>query len=95
VTLSATVNCDPGLIGYLTVTVAQSTGSHLAQGSGTSAITCTGADDTISRLVGNSPGVFPYKQGKASASATLTVFDPVTFQSTTSTAGPQEIRVHR
>jgi hypothetical protein len=95
VTVPVIVNCDAGQFGFLSVTVSQSTGHRLAQGSGGATVACTGSDQTVAIEVGNFPGVNAYKQGRASASGTLQVVDPSTGQSFEAIAGPQEIRIRR
>lgn len=94
-TVPVTVNCDAGQVGWVSVTVSQASGHRLAQGSGSTSIACTGSEETLSVPVGNFPAVNAYKQGKASASATLHVFDPATWQSFTASAGPQEITIRK
>jgi hypothetical protein len=92
-TVPVTVNCDEGDGGFLTVTVSQTTGHRLAQGSGSSMVTCTGSDQTLAVAVGNFPGVNAYKKGRASASGTIDTFSM--NGSDTATAGPQPIQLER
>jgi hypothetical protein len=92
-TVPVTVNCDSGQYGWLSVTVAQGTGHRLAQGSGMTSFTCDGSDQTVAVPVGNFPAVNAYKKGKASASGTVSVWDPYTWLTSTASAGPQEIQI--
>ena len=85
-TVPVTVNCDSGF-GSVSVTVSQSSGHRLAQGSGQMLVSCTGSDETVQVPVGNFPAVNAYKKGRATASAT------VFTSGGTASAGPQEIQI--
>ena len=93
VTVPVIINCDAGQFGFLSVTVAQSTGHRLAQGSVFSNIACTGPEQTLEAVVANFPGVNAYKKGRASASATITLSGPT--GSFAADAGPQEIHISK
>ncbi len=97
VSVPVTVNCDPGLIAFPTVNLSQSTGHRLVQGSGGSyqSIDCTGSDQTVNVQVGNYPGVTAWKQGRASASGQLSLYDPSTFELYSASAEPAEIRIQK
>jgi hypothetical protein len=95
VTVPVIVNCDPGFTATVFVTVAQSTGGRLAQGTGGANAQCTGFDETVNVVVASSPGVFAYKQGKASATGTLSVFNPDTGESALVSTEPQQIRIRK
>jgi hypothetical protein len=100
-----TVSCDPGTTGpSISVSLAQSTGKILVEGSGTvggmfggGPIVCDGTSQSIAVTV--RPNVVsggtlrPFKQGGAAATATLSGFGPTGFFSIT--AGPQEIRLKK
>jgi len=74
VLVPVTVNCVADANGSVGVVLAQSTGNHLvSQGTGTTFV-CTGVDQTVIVEIGN-PSGFPFKQGKALATARLLVVD--------------------
>ena len=54
---------------------------------------CDGTDQTLTVPVTFS--IFALRQGKATATATLGVFDPATFVFQTATTGPVAVRVHK
>jgi hypothetical protein len=87
------VNCSADFFGTAAVGVAQSTGKRLMRGDGQISFVCSGSDQTLSVTVFASE--FPYKQGRASATAGLSVFDPVTFQQFNTERPPQEIRIRK
>jgi hypothetical protein len=98
VVVTLTVQCQAGWnIAFGDMNVAQATGHKLAQGAGSffndfPGVPCTGApqsqDVTVSTFTS-----FAFKQGKATATGTLTVFNPLTFSLVTDTTGPQPIRI--
>ena len=101
--LSVTVTCDAGTQSSVFVSLAQSSGKHLVQASGSSGIPPGGAllmCDGTSRLVTIRAALplgaaRPFKAGKAEVTATVNQFNPVTFQSLTASTGPQEVRLLR
>ena len=98
VSLTLTVVCDPSLnVAFGNATVSQVSGHKVAQGTGTfendfPGVPCTGSAQTVALSVPTSTS-FAFKQGNASASANLTLFDPVGGGLTTVTAGPQAVRL--
>jgi hypothetical protein len=98
VTATLTVQCQTGWnIAFGDVTVAQATGHKLAQGSGSffndfPGVPCTGAPQSQDISVQTFTS-FAFKQGKAAASGSLTLFNPTTFSLPTFPIGPQEIRI--
>jgi len=99
VTVPLIVNCDPGaFVSGVAVMVVQSTGSRPTQGSGPTTVpdptVCTGSDQTLSVTVGIQLPIFPFKQGKASASGVVSVFSPDPGNLTVN-LGPQEIRIRK
>jgi len=100
VAVTLTVQCQPGWnIAFGDASVVQATGHKLAQGSGSffndfPGVPCTGApqsrDVTVSSFTS-----FAFKQGKATATGNLTVFNPSTFTLATESTGPQEIRIRK
>jgi hypothetical protein len=99
VVVTLTYQCQPGWnAAFGSVDVAQSTGKRLNRAFGLFSnpfpgVPCTGALQTLDVTVNAS--AFPFKQGRAAASATLTVFDPVTFTLVTEAAGPEELRIRK
>jgi hypothetical protein len=89
-----TFQCSGGDTGSLTVEIVQNTGgSRLARGSGGVPVTCTGEMQEVT--VPLSFSIFALKQGKAVATATLTVFNTTTFEMFTATTGPVPVRVRK
>jgi hypothetical protein len=86
-------NCAPGFFGTAAASVAQSTGKRLMRGDGQESFVCNGSDQMLSVTVFAT--AFPYKQGRASVIAGLSVFDPVTFQQFNTEVGPLEIRIQK
>jgi hypothetical protein len=100
VVVTLTVQCQPGWnIAFGDVSVAQSSGHKLAQGSGSFAnafpgVPCTGAPQSQDVTVSTSTS-FAYKQGRATAIGNLTVFNPSTSSFVTESTGPQPLRIQR
>jgi hypothetical protein len=96
VSLLVTVQCEAGWnLAFGSVTVAQSTGHKLAQGNGFFSENFPGvpcASPVTVPLTVTDTSSFAFKQGKAAATATLTVFNPTTFSLVTQTVS-QEIRI--
>jgi hypothetical protein len=92
-TTFVTVQCAEGFIGDVFVNIVQNNGGRLASGGGGASVTCTGASQALTAPVGFS--IFALKQGKATGTATLNVFDPVTFEGFSATTGPVPVRVHK
>ena len=99
--LAVTVTCDVGTQGFVFVSLAQSSGKHLVQASGSSGIppsgtllVCDGTSQavTITALLPLEASR-PLKAGKAEVTATINQFNPATFQSLTASTGPQEVRL--
>jgi hypothetical protein len=94
ITVPVTVNCDVGFVASSGLIVFQSVGNRLNSGSGSppNPTTCTGFDQTLSVPV--LACCFPFKQGRAIASGTMFVFNPM-GEAVTVTLGPQEIRIRK
>jgi hypothetical protein len=92
-TAVVTVQCTNGFMGTAFVNVVQNNGGRLASGFGANGFTCTGAPQTVSINIGFS--IFALKQGKATATASVTVTDPTTFESFSQTLGPLSVRVYK
>ena len=98
VVVPVNVVCDVGLnLAFADASVVQSSGHRLAQGSGTffndfPGVPCTGALQTFAVEV-RTFGPFAFKQGKASATVSLNVFDPVSGQLFAESVGPQDVRI--
>jgi len=100
VVVTLTVQCQPGWnIAFGDVSVAQATGHKLAQGSGSffnnfPGVPCTGApqsqDVTASTFTS-----FAFKQGKATATGNLSVFNASTGSLVTESTGAQPIRIQK
>ena len=99
--VSVTVTCDPGWRSSVSVSLAQSSGKHLVQASGSSGIppsgtllVCDGTPHIVSIRAAVPQGATrPLKAGKAEVTATVFAFDPVTSQSLSASTGPQEVRL--
>jgi hypothetical protein len=81
------------------VSVAQSHGNRLTRGSGDffnpfPGVPCTGARETQDILVNDTTEI-PFKQGKASVRADLTVFNPTTFRLVTESVGPAVVQLRK
>lgn len=100
VSVPLTIVCDVGYnIAFGDVSVAQSTGHKLALGFGSFSndfpgVPCTGASQTVTATVTTATS-FAFKQGKASGSADVSVFNPVTGDLPTESVGPQAIRIRK
>jgi hypothetical protein len=99
VTVTLTYQCQVGWnVAFGNVEVVQSTGNRLNRAFGSffndfPGVPCTGAVE--SRDVTVAAGAFPFKQGKAAATATLNVFNPTTFVLVGETVGPVEVRIRK
>lgn len=99
--LSVTVTCDAGTQSSAFVSLAQSSGKHLVQATGSSGVppsgsllVCDGTPRLVSIRAALPQGATsPFKTGKAEVTATVSQFNPVTFQSLTASTGPQEVRL--
>jgi hypothetical protein len=100
VVVPLTFTCDVGFnVAFGDVNVTQVSGHKLAQGFGSfvndfPGVPCTGAPETITVAVGSASS-FAFKQGRATASADVTVFNPNTFDLITEVADPQPVRITR
>jgi hypothetical protein len=98
-TMTLAYQCDAGWnVAFGSVELAQSSGKRLNRGFGSffnefPGVPCTGAPESRSLTV--SASSFPFKQGKAAASATLTVFNPVSGALVSESIGPQEVRIRK
>ena len=98
VIIPVTVVCDLGFnVAFGDASVAQSTGHRLAQGTGFftndfPGVPCTGTAQTLEVVV-PSAGPVAFKQGSAAASASVTVFNPATFDLITETVDSQSVRI--
>jgi hypothetical protein len=92
------VVCDPSLnIAFGSATIAEVSGHKVAQGTGSffndfPGVPCTGSTQTVALTVVTSTS-FAFKQGRALASADVTLFDPVNFTFTDIAAGPNGVRI--
>ena len=93
-TAFVTATCTAGFLGDLGVSVTQNTGgSRLASGSGFTSFTCTGERQAFSVPIRFS--IFALKNGKATATADLSVANWETGEFDTQTVGPVTVRVHK
>jgi hypothetical protein len=98
VVATMTYQCQVGLAPFSGgVTIAQSSGFRLAQGSGnffnSSGTPCTGSPQAQEVRV-EASGVVAFKQGKATATSfSLTVVNPATFEFASESGGPVPIRI--
>lgn len=98
VSVPVTVQCDPGWnLAFVGVSVAQSSGHKLAQGSGFFSenfpgVPCDSPTTATVSVSDTSP--FAFKQGGAAASAEVEVFDPTTFSFVVQNV-TQSIRISR
>ena len=97
--LSVTVTCDAGAQSSVFVTLAQSSGKHLVQASGSSGVPpsgtlllCDGTPQLVTIRAALPPGATrPFKAGNAEVTATVNQFNPFLTAST----GPQEVRLRK
>ena len=98
--LFVTVTCDAGAQSSVSVLLAQSSGKHLVQATGSSGVppggtllVCDGMPQLVTiRAALPSAATRPFKAGKAEVTAT--VFQFVPFMPTlTASTGPQEVRL--
>lgn len=101
VVVDLTYQCDVSYnAAFGNVSVAQSTGHKLAQGSGFffndfPGQPCTGSPQTREVVVSTFTS-FAFKQGRATATSfSLSVFNPATFDFVTETGGPVELRIRK
>jgi hypothetical protein len=98
VNVTLDVTCDPSLnIAFLSASVGQVSGHKVAQGTGDvinnfPGVPCTGSAQTVSVGVPTNSS-FAFKQGAATESADVTLFDPVSGNFTDVTAGPTGTRI--
>ncbi len=90
-TVLVTVRCTEGYAGFVDVFVAQTKGGRLAPGFGTTEVTCTGLAESLTVPISFSG--LALKPGKATATATVFVIEPVTGTSSEVTIGPLPVRV--
>jgi len=89
-----TVTCTEGFFGDMAVGLTQNTGgSRLASGSGFTAFVCTGEPQTFAVPLQFS--IFAVKNGKATATAQLNVFNSDATGFDTQSIGPVSVRVHK
>lgn len=100
VVVTLTVQCQPGWnIAFGSVSVAQSIGHKLVQGSGFFSnpfpgVPCTGAPQSQT-VTASTFGPLAFKQGKAAATGSLAVFDPSTGTLVSESIGPEAIRLRK
>jgi hypothetical protein len=94
VSLQVTVQCDPAWnFAFADASVVQATGHKLAQGTGSFFSSYPGVPcGTPANLTVNDSSPFAFKKGRASATATVTVFNPSTFEFADQTV-TQDIRI--
>jgi hypothetical protein len=92
-TALVTVQCTEGYAGFVDVFLAQTKGGQLAPGFGTTGVVCTGVAESVTVPVSFSG--LPLRRGKATATATVFVIEPVTGTSSEVTIGPLAVRVRK
>ena len=100
VTATLSFKCKVGWnVAFGDASVAQSHGNRLARGSGDffndfPGVPCTGGRETQGIVVNDTTRI-PFKQGKATVSADLTVFNPSTFRLVTESVGPTLVQFRK
>jgi hypothetical protein len=92
-TVLVTVQCTEGYAGFVDVYLAQTKGGRLAPGFGGTAVVCTGLAESLTVPITFSGSAL--KPGKASATATVFVIEPVTGTWSEETIGPVAVRVRK
>jgi hypothetical protein len=100
VTVTLAFSCKVGWnVAFGDASVAQSHGNRLVRGSGDffndfPGVPCTGGRETQAIVVNDTTRI-PFKQGKASVSADLTVFNPSTIRLVTRSVGPTAVQLRK
>jgi hypothetical protein len=98
VNVTLNIVCDPSLnVAFGDAGVSQVSGHKVAQGTGSfvnnfPGVPCTGSTQTVALSVPTGTS-FAFKQGSASVSADVTLFDPVSGNLTGFSSAPQDVRL--